>query len=270
MNKSILLAAAAVLSINALAATKVGKPASLEEQEAKREAFRAKIAARTGGMIARPHTAGAKFVFVNAQKLVKAEEITVPVATMARILRHDICLEAPVGKEALTLANATALIREQKAKGAIFLVEDDVMPTILVAPEAAWGVVNVRKLNADNPGELILSQRTRREMWRAFAMVNGGGSNTKMGKCVMQSVFTLHDIDALGAEAFCPEPVNAVTEHLNKLGITAYSTTTYKTACEEGWAPAPTNEYQKAIWDKVHAMPAAPIKIKPETKKVAE
>ena len=30
------------------------------------------------------------------------------------------------------------------------------------------------------------------------------------------------------------------------------------------------NEYQKAIWDKVHAMPTAPIKIKPETKKVKE
>ena len=41
----------------------------------------------------------------------------------------------------------------------------------------------------------------------------------------------------------------------------------YRKACEEGWAPAPTNDVQKAIWDKVHAMPTEPIKIKPETKK---
>ena len=25
--------------------------------------------------------------------------------------------------------------------------------------------------------------------------------------------------------------------------------TTYKTACEEGWAPPPTNDYQRAIWE---------------------
>ena len=53
-------------------------------------------------------------------------------------------------------------------------------------------------------------------------------------------------------------------------GITPWYQTTYHKAVEEGWAPAPTNEYQKAIWDKVHAMPTAPIKIKPETKKVRE
>ena len=42
---------------------------------------------------------------------------------------------------------------------------------------------------------------------------------------------------------------------------------TYKKACEEGWAPNPTNEFQKAIWDKVHELPTEPIKIKPEEKK---
>ena len=43
--------------------------------------------------------------------------------------------------------------------------------------------------------------------------------------------------------------------------------TVYRKACEEGWAPQPTNDVQKAIWDKVHAMPTEPLKIKPETKK---
>jgi len=268
MNKTMFFTMTALVAFGAMAATK--EPTSIEEQEAKREAFRAKIAARTGGMISRPHTAGAKFVFVNAQKLVKTEEISAPVATMTRILRHDICLEAPVKEEPFSLSNAQSLMKAQQAKGAIFLVEDDVMPTVLVAPEAAWGVINVRKLNADKPNPLLLAQRTRREMWRVFAMVNGGGSNTKMGKCVMQTVLSLGDIDALGAEAFCPEPVNAVVAHLNKLGIKEYQTTTYRKACEEGWAPAPTNDVQKAIWEKVHAMPTEPIKIKPETKKVKE
>ena len=29
--------------------------------------------------------------------------------------------------------------------------------------------------------------------------------------------------------------------------------TTYKTACEEGWAPPPTNDFQRAIWDAAKA-----------------
>ena len=42
---------------------------------------------------------------------------------------------------------------------------------------------------------------------------------------------------------------------------------TYKEACEEGWAPAPTNEIQKAIWDKVRATPKNPMKIEFDPKK---
>ena len=50
-------------------------------------------------------------------------------------------------------------------------------------------------------------------------------------------------------------------------GIVPGKRAVYRKACEEGWAPAPTNDVQKAIWDKVHEMPTEPIKIKPETKK---
>jgi hypothetical protein len=54
---------------------------------------------------------------------------------------------------------------------------------------------------------------------------------------------------------------------MKPLGVLPAQRATYLKACEEGWAPAPTNDVQKAIWDKVHAMPTEPIKIKPETKK---
>ena len=66
------------------------------------------------------------------------------------------------------------------------------------------------------------------------------------------------------------EPTSRVTSLYNEvmaarlpeLGVTPWKETTYKRACEEGWAPAPTNEYQKAVWDKVHAIPDQPLKIK--------
>ncbi len=59
-------------------------------------------------------------------------------------------------------------------------------------------------------------------------------------------------------------------KYLADMGGKPQSRTTYRKACEEGWAPAPTNDVQKAIWDKVHEMPTEPIKIKPETKKVKD
>ena len=37
--------------------------------------------------------------------------------------------------------------------------------------------------------------------------------------------------------------------------------TTYKKACQEGWAPNPTNEWQQAIWDETRQLPTKPIKI---------
>ena len=36
-------------------------------------------------------------------------------------------------------------------------------------------------------------------------------------------------------------------------GLASAKRVAYKKACQEGWAPAPTNDIQKAIWDKVMA-----------------
>ena len=50
-------------------------------------------------------------------------------------------------------------------------------------------------------------------------------------------------------------------------GVTPGNIETYETACCQGWAPTPTNDLQKAIWDKVHAIPATPMKIEFDPKK---
>ncbi len=55
--------------------------------------------------------------------------------------------------------------------------------------------------------------------------------------------------------------VQSITQFQKSHGVTQGKHTVYLVACQEGWAPPPTNEYQKAIWDKVHATPSKPIKI---------
>ena len=41
----------------------------------------------------------------------------------------------------------------------------------------------------------------------------------------------------------------------------------YRQACQEGWAPAPTNAVQRAIWNKVHQIPDSPLVIEFDPKR---
>ena len=61
--------------------------------------------------------------------------------------------------------------------------------------------------------------------------------------------------------------VKRAEKYMEKCGVTPLRIATYRQACREGWAPAPTNDVQKAIWDKVHAIPKSPMKIEFDPKK---
>ena len=55
--------------------------------------------------------------------------------------------------------------------------------------------------------------------------------------------------------------------YLRAIGVKPAEKTTYRKACHEGWAPPPTNEVQKAIWEQIHSSPDKPIKIEFDPKK---
>ncbi|MCL2104224.1 MAG: hypothetical protein FWH21_04115, partial [Kiritimatiellaeota bacterium] len=59
------------------------------------------------------------------------------------------------------------------------------------------------------------------------------------------------DLDALKPQTISPEPMNKIMAQAAKLGISPGRMTSYRRAVEEGWAPAPTNDFQKAIWEEV-------------------
>ena len=60
---------------------------------------------------------------------------------------------------------------------------------------------------------------------------------------------------------------NKMINNAKLMGVAVRRRVSYRKACQEGWAPAPTNDIQKAIWDKVHAVPATPMKIEFDPKK---
>ena len=53
----------------------------------------------------------------------------------------------------------------------------------------------------------------------------------------------------------------------NRFGVSKERRVPYRVACQQGWAPAPTNDYQKAVWEEVHAVPSDPMKIEFDPKK---
>ena len=222
---------------------------------------------RLGGRLIKPGSMNGRFLFLDAQERVRAEVGSEEVAKKVNFFLHFDAYA--IKGTAPTLKTADKVLSDYGANASVFLVDDEVLPALLVAPERRWAFVNVRPLTADKPDRERLEFRTRSELWRAFAMVLGAG-DTESTACVLNPCVSLADLDAALSGMISMEPLATILTHAKKIGITPYIQVFYRTACREGWAPPPTNEFQRAIWDKVNSDkergPTNPIKIEPPAK----
>ena len=147
----------------------------------------------------------------------------------------------------------------------VALVESDTLPSLLAAPETGWAIVNVTVITA-GADDQDAAARLRKEVLRSFAFV-AGGCYSPFGDFLMRDIIDPKNLDVVPQEEFSIAALQRFSQSLGKYKITPWYETTYLKACEEGWAPASTNEYQKAIWDKVHAIPKNPMKIEYDPKK---
>ena len=260
MNNKFIVIVAMLAAASALGAQPAGKrkPITPEQYAANLERFLTK----TGGYIVGPYT-GRNVVIANAQKAVAAKALEDAAAVMsdgphlvAKVVESDETRMAGLLADAET--------------GVMVQVVDEVgMPTLLVAPDARWAKVNVRALAADGADGEKLAARVSRQVWRAVMMLMGA-SNSNFQPCLMQSYLSLAELDA-APKTPCPEPFDKVAVTAKKYGMANPRRTTYRNACREGWAPAPTNHYQKAIWEQVKADkergPTNPIRILPPNQK---
>ena len=149
------------------------------------------------------------------------------------------------------------LATNEEVRIAIAVVEEGAdAPTLLVCPEDRVAVLNVDRLRvdlpADNPG--AFASRLKKEIWRAVAFAADGFDIDY--PCVLKAVASPSDIDAIEMEMFCP-PVSAkVARYARKVGVAPLRMYPYAAAVKQGWAPAPTNDVQRAIWDAVRAQTA--------------
>lgn len=158
-----------------------------------------------------------------------------------------------------------AALKANNAAYAIIIAESSDCPGLCVMPEERIAVINAKRyLGGNDP--LAPETRLIKEVWRALGFVGGIGYAPYKND-VLQPVYNLKELDALVYQVMQPMNFQKIYAQMAKFGVKRARHIPYKLAVMEGWAPQPTNEYQKAVWDQVHAAPKNPMKIEFDPKK---
>ena len=249
------------LALGATTFAQAVAPADAARPKPSREELLARRYKHTGGFIVKPGSQKGRVAIFNAQKRISNAELAGCVDKIVRKMNYKATIEdaAPV-----TPATAGKAKADAKASVAVFIVDDPTLPPSLVAYEEHWGIVNVAKL-AEGVDKVKLFGRANGETMRVIALASGAGDSQFPGS-LMHLSGNLSELDGVDAELPF-DVMNRMAATFKSIGMTPELRTTYRIACKEGWAPAPTNEVQKFIWDKVHALPKNPMKIEFDPKK---
>ncbi len=217
---------------------------------------------RHGGFLERPGSFEGKFVIIDERTSPDTEQLFKAVETVVKQQRYNFVVLA--GKE----KGEKCLKKKLAALGAnvgVFVVEDDVAPSLVIAPEEGWAVVNVKPLVKGVEKSRLAPARIRKEVLRAIGFV-AGGMSTRYATSLAGAVTKPDDLDKYDLQLPL-DVIGSFKDNLAAFGVTPYQRTTYREACKQGWAPAPTNDYQKVVWTEYHTKPTEPMKIKFDPKK---
>ena len=214
-----------------------------------------RIAKINGPVIAKPNSRKGLIRIVNSVSSVDNGKIDKVFAAFLRE-RSAYDLKTITGT-APTLATANKTREGYKADFAVFVIESEELPVLLTSPEERWAIVNSKKCGS--------ADRTVKETLKAFACIAGAATGDNPGTIL--STKGPAELDLITRPELSFDVLNRITRHLESYGVTPEKRANYRTACREGWAPQPTNDVEKAIWEKVHAIPTNPIKVKYDPKK---
>lgn len=235
----------------------VDRAAVLRERKRRSGTIQERLRRIYGDKIVKPGVGKGKIVFVNAQDVLPAADLAAWVKDVS--YQHMLTMEAVKG-EAVTPATAAAAAAKTGANATVFLLSDDTLPLSLVAYEEGWAIANVGRVAAGVP-KAIGAARAKKLVLRTMGNLCGAGESM-FGVPFMWPAKTPADFDLLVMQPIIPPPfIAAIGTHMKRAGMEPIEVATYQAACQQGWAPAPTNDIEKAIWDKVHVIPAKPLTI---------
>lgn len=206
----------------------------------------------TGGQVVRPGSQKGSIVYVNCQKSAPDEWINANATNFAAMTKFAISVES-----------GTFSLPNPKVAGtaSLFVIDDAAMPSLLSAPEQKWVMVNIAPLKSGRgEKEAFFRARVAKQLTRGFCLL-AGSQTSNYPNSLVGCVTKPDDLDQF---VDCTLPVDVIARfkpYVSGYGITPADECLYIEACQEGWAAAPTNDVQKAIWDKVHEMPTKPLKI---------
>jgi len=215
-----------------------------------------------GGALIRKGSYVGKVTIANCQE----ELPTSNVVAVAKFMEE--MLEVRFDAVSMKASSPDRLLKTSGATILVAVISDPAQPSILVAPEDRWCVVNLAGLVDDLPAERakkrFFAPRARKQIIKGATLVCGGGASQYPGN--IMNTASVRELDYV-KESMPADKVASCVTYLKKLGVTPKDIVTYEEACQEGWAPQPTNAVQKAIWDKVKAPPKNPMKIEFDPKK---
>lgn len=148
-----------------------------------------------------------------------------------------------------TLEDVRAAVRKGRDRVVISICSAPGMPAILPVPDERCALVNLDFLTADKPSKEKLAQRITKQAQRAFGFLCAPW--TPAPACVMKFSPNLAMLDANSGYLVGPDVFMGVYRYLESLKCAPGGQCTYKAACFEGWAPEPTNDYQRVIYEGV-------------------
>ena len=223
-----------------------------------------RVMKKTGGFI-HLKAEGPRTLLVDARQKPK-----LTLDEVARVYKLATHLEAQVRKEArgdaATLAFAKRVMSEAKPLMLVMVVDGvPDQPILSIFPEERVGIVNADRLKGgDDPS--LPEMRVSKEVWRAIGFVGGLGFS-QADNDIMQPLYSLGELDANRYTFIQPMNMARMQKMWKRFGVKKERRVPYRVAVQEGWAAQPTNDYQKAVWQEVHAIPDKPIKIEFDPKK---
>lgn len=223
--------------------------------------------AKTGGLVPPPS-------FAKTLLILDARKENVPdLAKFAGPAERMLSLAIETEKVDLTpdaSPQKVAFAKKTGNAGAVILFyEREDEPTETAFLEDGVMLVNMEKLKCADPKRF--SRRFATEFWRSIGFTLGAYASTAQMGSSMQGIFSVGDFDTLKGAGLAPMQVAAISANKSKLGIFSRNSVPYSRACKEGWAPPPTNDVQRAFWNKMQADkesgPSNPLTIPPPAKK---
>lgn len=262
MNKLICVVLMTFTASSVVAVTSTNGVKRINLKDIPKEERQALILRLTGGMIGKPGTMQGKIVYVNAQKTFPREWIEQTAGLFNDLFRKKIRFDIGVKDGEFSFPNPKI-----EGEASLYIIDDPGMPTLLAAPENRWVMVNVTKLRlGEGAKPQFYEARVKKTIMRGAAILCGA-QDSSYPRCLLTCKTEPSQLDINPDTRLPVDVVGRFEKYLAGYGIKPEQMKPYRTACEEGWAPKPTNKIQQEVWDEVHALPSDPIKIKYDPKR---